>query len=211
MLSPIIVPIISGKKNLIQLVKPSSKKHTGIPFALLIGEVSKPSHNMTIKARERLSLQRQTTERLCKILTTAFPSWNFSKSHSGKYAAVMASPVMCGLDLEILKNREIKQIVRRVSHQREWEIVEKHFPESHERSLYYMLWSIKEACYKAVSSRGPLSVIFLNRILNVSDMCLEVVALDKNSGAEAICISFIENELVVSLAFSSQVKGALLR
>lgn len=192
-----------GHERHLNLICAVQKTDLQIPFSLLICEVEMPEKPLT--KMERLALQRSTADILQHSLKSAFPSWHLSKSHSGRFAGTLASPVECGLDLEEIREKRIKQIVERVSRKEELYKILKNLPEELSGDsgiLYFILWSIKEACYKAMQSKGAISVVVLEDLLNISERGFFAVVSDRLSGKKSVCISVGEEELVVSVAFS---------
>lgn len=74
---------------------------------------------------------------------------NISISHSGRFAAVIASPYCVGLDIQRMSPK-IERIHRKFFGEKEFHFLEKY----DSLEMMHILWGIKEAMYKAWGKRG---------------------------------------------------------
>ncbi len=83
--------------------------------------------------------------------TLASPLPEISISHSKGYAAAIASPHRCGIDIQRQENTLIK-VKEKFCSENEWQILLSELPSYNELALLSMLWSAKEAQQKSLGN-----------------------------------------------------------
>lgn len=101
----------------------------------------------TIIGREQICLFRKTKEGQPYLEND---NRKISLSHSSTHAAVIVSPLICGIDIEAVTER-VKKVANRFLHSDEWQITG--YSDDNTRILT-LLWSAKETLYKLHALKG---------------------------------------------------------
>lgn len=187
-LSLICGPFNSPSLSAAEQERANTYKHEGGKEAYLRGRAALKALLSVLKQNEDTSL-------------LAFPSPNFSLSHSGDCALAAASPNgdLCGLGVDIEMNRLVKpKMTKFYLTEQETSYINTVSIEKQNSELL-RLWTIKEALFKAdLNNRGM--VIGNYSINRPADLCGTAIVKSKEDSPTFSYISLLFPEACVSVA-----------